>query len=131
MRIPNIKAYFSTYIKLKSALLPEEEQLSDREFEFLLNCCMINYEGVDLNDFGAVVENSEHLPFINRRNDVSVYKLKLSTKKWIISKRGVFGFPRALDLIKQEDGILMWSGDRRIKVKKVSFEIAPYYEFRE
>lgn len=125
MKINNIKEYFRTFILIKSALKKDEEQLTATEADFLLNCCIYNFNGGDLNDFNSLWEylNKETL-FIRRRNDLSTYKLKLSIKKWAKSARDVFKLVQSLDVVEDGDKYLQYSRGKRVKSDKVGFNIS-------
>lgn len=132
MKLPTIREYFFTFIALKSALKPKKDRLAEKPMDFLVHCCMLNYQGVDLNNFEELWDNCKDLPYITTRNSLSGYKLTLAVKSWIKSKRDSFNLPRALD-IKSEGGymLILNANEDRAKTKKLTFKIEPFYEFED
>lgn len=77
-------------------------RLTWKEREFLAECCYFNYKGGNLNKFSELAKYLISIRFFDNINDCSIYKFKLSTKKWITSARNKFLLPPDLD-IKEGD----------------------------
>lgn len=132
MKINNIKEYFRTFILIKSALRKLNEQLTQTEIDFLISCCVYNFNGGDLNNFDSLFKylNKETL-FIRRRNDLSTYKLKLSIKKWVKSSRDVFKLIHSLDIVKDGNSYSQFSRGERVRLDRVGFNILVELEENE
>lgn len=127
MEIFSIRDYFYAYIGAMSLSMTKENLLEPKELEFLVECCVLNSAGGNLNNFDELWGHFSSLGFFKRRNDCSTYKKKLGEKRWIRGKRNVFTLPKSLDVLVKEDGFLIWNGDSRKKVPKLKFNIEFYY----
>lgn len=73
-------------------------RLTWKEIQFLTECCYFNYNGGDLNNFTDLSDHFIKIKFFNTKSDCSVYKTKLSNKRWIKSGRDFFKLPPQLDI---------------------------------
>lgn len=97
MKIYSVKDYFFNYISVVSVFQPEEFKLTYKEILFLTECCIFNYEGNDLSNYKNLVKHFLNIKFFKKASDISIYKYKLSVKKWIKSDRDNFILPNSLN----------------------------------
>lgn len=129
MNLFSIRDYFEIVINITNMSLVKDKKLRKKELEFLLECCLLNYNGVSLTDFEALWEHFKASGFIKKRNDISGYKKKLGERRWIQGKRNVFVLPKLLDIKKEEDGFLIWVDGVQKRTKKLSFKKEFVLEF--
>lgn len=96
MNIGDLEDFYSTYIKMVEAVTSSENKLTERERNFLIECCMFNQRGGDLGDFQELSGYLIDKRFFKRKQEVSDYKYRLSTKKWVISNHMKFEIPGLL-----------------------------------
>ena len=94
----SVKDFFYKSASVVSAVMPEKYQLRSRELDFLVECCMYNYEGGDLSNTAALAQHMIDIAFFKRVTDTSLYKYKLSIKKWAKTSRNLFRLPLELDI---------------------------------
>lgn len=83
--------------------MEEDMRLTWKEREFLTECCYFNYKGGNLNKFSDLSKYMIGIRFFDNVNDCSIYKFKLSAKKWITSSRNKFKLPPDLDIKEGEE----------------------------
>ncbi len=96
------REYFTKTVWLLSALAPEDRRLTPREAQFLIECCVLQYEGTDITKFSVIRDYFVKSGMHPRATDVSQYKNRLAAKGWIKSGHNLFALPKML--IKTEDG---------------------------
>ena len=96
MKYDSIKEFFIGYLGVSSALVGEDYRLRHKELMFLVECCMYHHEGGDLNNIDDLSQHMLDIKFFNRKTDTSLYKYKLSVKKWISAGRNKFILPGLL-----------------------------------
>lgn len=96
MKCENLEEFFITYLSMLSIMVDDDKKLTYKEICFLTKCAIYNFEGNDLNDFEKLASYFLNLKFFKRKNDVSMYKYKLSIKKWVISNSKEFVLPGIL-----------------------------------
>lgn len=122
MEIFSLREYFISYIKIMEGELPVDKQLEPKELDFLVECCYFNSTGGDLNNFDELFIYLSGLGKFTRRSDVSTYKKKLSSKKWIRSRKNYYILPKALDVLVKDNGFAVWvSNDTRKIVSILEF----------
>jgi hypothetical protein len=93
----SIPDFFSKLIGVQSALRPDDAQLTPTEIKFLAECCYLYHEGYNLSEFKVLYRHfvTERKMF-KRKTDVSLYKNKLASKKWIRGGANIFELPVGL-----------------------------------
>jgi len=93
MEYRDIHDYYRTLICMANVQLPASlsaDRLTNKEIKFLTYCCVYNFYGNSLDRFSALAKYLiEKAGFKNTR-EVSVYKTKIATKKWIKGSRDTF-----------------------------------------
>ena len=97
MKIESAKDFFNKYISVASSIVSEDYRLTWKEIEFLVECCIYNYEGNDLNNLDELSIHMLSIGFFTRKTDISMYKCKLGIKKWAITGRNIFKLRGVLD----------------------------------
>lgn len=92
----DIKDFFTKYLKINSALMPEEFRLRSRELDFLVECCVFNFNGGNVSDIKALKQYMTDIKFFSDDHHVSIYKNKIGIKKWAITGVGTFKLPGLL-----------------------------------
>ncbi len=97
MIVKNPRDFFTLCVNLLSSIVSDEDnKLTYKEKMFLIECCMYNYEGNDLSKSSSLSDHMKHIGFFTRKSDTSIYKYKLSLKKWAITGRKEFTLPGVL-----------------------------------
>lgn len=102
MNVTSAKDFFYKYISMTSSVMPEDYKLTHTETMYLVECCMFHYMGGDLSNMKELSKHMLDINFFARDTDVSLYKYKISTKKWAKTGRGVFQLPGVLTKRKGE-----------------------------
>ncbi len=89
-------------ISIMSSMAPTDKQLTGREQQFLTECCVLAYQGVDVNDFSKLRDHFLAQGIHPRVTDVSQYKNRVATKGWIKSAHKKLVLPS--DLIANNEG---------------------------
>lgn len=103
MKTTSVKDFFYKYISVTSALMPEAYKLTYKEIQFLVECCIYNYEGNDLSDSKKLTKHLLDIKFFSRKTDVSLYKYKIGSKKWARTGSKQFELPGVLGSKKGDD----------------------------
>ena len=111
--------------------MSEDNQLEPKELWFLIECCVMNSRGVDLNNFDELWDNLEDKTKFKNRNHCSAYKKKLGEKKWIKGKRNVFMLPKSLDILADGNQFLVWHSGERKRVPTLKFKVEFEYDSGE
>ena len=93
----NFREFIEDIIRLCSSLMGEEKRLRPRERDFLIECCIYNYKGGDLNDFASLKKYMLDKKMFTRGSDTSIYKYKMSIRGWAKTGRDYFIIPHYLD----------------------------------
>lgn len=96
MKVGSVKDFFHKHVSMTSAIMPEKYKLTHTETMYLVECCMYHYNGGDLSNMKKLSEHMLDIKFFTREKDVSLYKYKISTKKWAKTGRNVFELPEWL-----------------------------------
>lgn len=89
--------YFRKSIELTGTFVSESNRLTNRELNFLVECCLYNYNGGDLTVHRKLSQHFLDINFFSREKDVAVYKYKISNKGWVKTGRNIFILPNYLD----------------------------------
>lgn len=117
MTVKNPRSFFKLCVNVLSSILPDEDnKLTYKEKMFLIECCMYNYRNNDLSNTSELSDHMKEIGFFSRKTDTSIYKYKLSLKKWAITGRDQFTLPGVL--AKKEGDKL--SLDIKISLDEVS-----------
>lgn len=103
MSCENLEDFFVKYLSMLSIMVDEDKRLTYKEVCFLAKCAVYNFEGNDLNDFEKLSAYFLNNKIFKRKNDVSLYKYKLSLKKWVISNSKEFVLPGLLSSRNAKD----------------------------
>ena len=103
MKVESTRDFFYKQISITSVLMPEDCKLTNIEILFLVECCMYHYNGNDLSDFKGLSDHFLGIRFFKTKERVSLYKYKLSAKKWVKSKKGEFLLPNSLSKTKKDN----------------------------
>lgn len=93
MEYKNIFDYYNTLISMANAHIPSEkasDRLTKKEIKFLVHCCVYKFNGNSLESFTGMANNLINKAGFKNKREVSVYKTKLATKKWIKGSRDTF-----------------------------------------
>ena len=96
----SVKDFFYKSASVVTAIMPKRYKLRSRELDFLVECCMYNYEGKDLSNTAALAQHMVDIKLFKKVSDTSLYKYKLSTKKWAKTGRGMFLLPLEFNIKK-------------------------------
>lgn len=108
MELFSIRDYFKAYILSMNNETVLEKQLTYTEMCVLVECCALNFEGVDLTDFDELWQGISKSGLLRTKNYLSGYKTKLGEKSWIKCKRNEFTLPKSLDIKKTDKGFSVY-----------------------
>jgi len=91
--------YFEFFIAIQSALLEKRYKLTPKEQKFLALCAEYHCKGGNLHDFEELATYLTKIGIVSTHQECSVYKNRLSIKKWIDTGRGRFRLPAALSKV--------------------------------
>ncbi len=115
----NSKEYFEVFIAVQSALLSDKRyRLTPKEQEFLAECAAYNSVGGNLHDFEEMCGYLIASGVVSSPQECSVYKNRLSIKKWVDTGRGKFRLPPMLTSTKGYDLHIRLSRDNDGKLQK-------------
>lgn len=93
MEYKDIYSYYVALISMANALLPEdkkEDRLTKKEIRFLAYCCVYMHNGNNVEKFSAMAKYIVNVAGFKNSREVSTYKTRLGTKKWIKAARDTF-----------------------------------------
>lgn len=88
--------FFSYFIAVQSALMPKRYRLTPKEQWYLAECAAYHCQGGNLHDFEEAANYLMARGVVSSFQECSVYKNRLSIKKWIDTGRGRFRLPASL-----------------------------------
>ena len=88
--------FFSYFIAVQSALMDKRYRLTPKEQVFLAECAAYHCQGGNLHDFEEMADYLISRKIVSSYQECSVYKNRLSIKKWIDTGRGRFRLPASL-----------------------------------
>ncbi len=91
--------YFEYFIAIQSSLLEKRYKLTPKEQKFLALCAEYHCAGGNLHDFEELATYLTKIGIVSTHQECSVYKNRLSIKKWIDTGRGRFRLPAALSKV--------------------------------
>lgn len=102
--------YFKYFISVQSSLMDRRYKLTPREQEYLAECAAYHCEGGNLHDFEEISGYLISRGVVANPKECSVYKNRLSIKKWIDTGRGRFRLPASLSAPKGYDLRIQFNG---------------------
>ncbi len=109
--------YFFNVISVISALSADDFKLTPKEIEFLVECCIYNYEGKDLTRTSKLSKHLISNNFFTKASDIATYKYKVGVKKWAKTTKGMFTLPP--DLNKKKGDVLSYNLSLKMNEEKV------------
>lgn len=97
MEVYSARDYFYKCINILSATIDDKYKLSPKQVDFLVECCVYNYEGGDLTNTSKLSKHMLDIKMFPRKGDTSIYKYEISIRKWFTSGRGIFTLPNNLN----------------------------------
>lgn len=99
----DIESYLDTYIQFLCSFVSDSYKLTDKERQFLVLTILYQYNGGNLLDFSSFSEYMVSKRCCSKAEHVSIYKQKLSVKKWVKTKKYKFELQKGLNFKKGED----------------------------
>lgn len=93
MEYRDIHDYYKTLICMANAQVATskpDDRLTRKEVKFLTYCCIYQFNGNSLERFSTLAKYLIEEAGFKDSREVSVYKTKVATKKWIVGARDTF-----------------------------------------
>ncbi len=99
----DIEVFIDIYLQMLNSFVEDEYKLTYKERQFLVQCVIYQYNGGQLSDFYDFQDYMMGKKFCSKPNHVSMYKHKLSVKKWVKTSKYKFLLGKNLNLEKGKD----------------------------
>lgn len=103
VRLSDLNDYFDMYIQLLNSAVPEQYKLTYKERRFLVLSMLFQYNGGNLSDFQSFQEYILKERFCTKTEHVSMYKHKLSVKKWVKTGRADYSLGKGINILKGQE----------------------------